>query len=324
MRGREPLVVWSLLALVTVEIAVTYARLPAFELYHVSGNGLDGGLSRAIVFLNFPAALIAIAVVAVSIEHLSGRGRVLAALAAALCVPVFWPGVVRQSNLDARWINACAAFGVFLAFVVTVTAARRPSDTRWDPVRIGLALVALVASPAWLAADLGFFLPGHVYRTAPYFVHHGHHHGMDGVLLVLSALLLSRNVPSIRVRAPRVVTAAYLALMLAYGFGNIANDFWLEQVVKRGWTTWAVPSVLEPGLTWAWGILLAGAIAAFTLWLLALGRGPELREDVGHLERAADGVGGTVDPGLALLDRLDGEDAEGDGHAGLDPGELQA
>ena len=60
---------------------------------------------------------------------------------------------------------------------------------------------------------------------------------MDGVLLVLVALLLSRTLPSIRARALRLATAAYLALMLAYGFGNVANDFWLEQVVKRGWTS---------------------------------------------------------------------------------------
>ena len=60
------------------------------------------------------------------------------------------------------------------------------------------------------------------------------------------------------------------------------------------------------------------------MWLSAAGRGAELREDVGHLEGAADGVSGAVDPGLALLDGLDGEHAEGDGHTGLDPGKLQA
>ena len=112
--------------------------------------------------------------------------------------------------------------------------------------------------------------------------------------------------------------------MFTYGVGNIANDFWGEQVVERGWTAWAVPSVLQPRLTWAWAIVVAGAIAVLALWLSAVGRRPELREDVGHLERTPDGVGGPVDPGLPLLDRLDGEHAEGNGHAGLDPGQLQA
>ena len=34
--------------------------------------------------------------------------------------------------------------------------------------------------------------------------------------------------------------------MLAYGSVNLAQDFWLEQVVKRGWTDEAIPSALRP------------------------------------------------------------------------------
>jgi hypothetical protein len=118
-------------------------------------------------------------------------------------------------------------------------------------VRIALAALALLCSPPWLAADLGFSFPG------PY-LHHGHHHGMDGVLFVLSALLLSRRASGRAVRA-------YLALMFAYGVGNIANDFWLEQVVRRGWTRWQVPSVLEPRPSPAWALVLAGAALVFAV-----------------------------------------------------------
>ncbi len=46
-------------------------------------------------------------------------------------------------------------------------------------------------------------------------------------------------------------------------------------------------------------------------------------EQVGHLERRANGVGGLLDPGLGLGDVVDGQDAERDRHPGLDPGELQ-
>jgi hypothetical protein len=271
MRGREPLVVFSLFGVVAVEIVVTYSRLPAEELYHVSGSGLDGGLGRAVVFLNFPVALVALAVIALVFERLAGRGtRVLAVVAAILCLPVFWPGVVRQSNLDVRWINVPAAIGVEVAFLLALAACRggtrRP--VRGDRVRLMLAVLALLAAPAWLAADLGFFLNGvpllgRVYETGPFYVHHGHHHGMDGVLLVWSALLLSRALPDVRSRALRLATAAYLALMLAYGFGNVANDFWIEQVVRRGWTHWQIPNVLEPRPTAAWGVILAAAIAGF-------------------------------------------------------------
>jgi hypothetical protein len=272
VRGREPLLVWLLYGLVTVEILVTYSRVPANELYHVSGSGLAGGASRALVFLNFSTALVALALIAVAYTQLPGRAlRALAVVAAFLCTPVFWPGVVSQADLDARWVNVPAAVGVALAVGLTATNRPQVSAHRGDRMRIALGLLVLLAAPAWLAADLGFFLNdvpvlGSIYETGPHFVHHGHHHGMDGVLLVLAALLLSRALPAIRARALRLVTAAYLALMLSYGVGNVANDFWLEQVVKRGWTGWAIPSVLEPGLTWAWAVLLAGAAAVWLLW----------------------------------------------------------
>jgi hypothetical protein len=251
VRGREPLAVWLLFALVTVEILVTYARVSPEELYHVTGTGLVGGVSRAIIFLNFPLALVAIAMVAVSLERLAPRARSLAVIAALLCTPVFWPGVVTQAHLDVRWVNAVPALGVFLALVVTATTARASTDSRGDRVRLALATLALVVALPWIAADLGFFFPG------PH-VHHGHHHGMDGVLLVLSALLLSRQARGTALRA-------YLSLMFAYGVGNIANDFWLEQIVGRGWTNWEVPSVLEPRLTVAWAVVLLGAAVVFSL-----------------------------------------------------------
>ena len=67
----------------------------------------------------------------------------------------------------------------------------------------------------------------------------------------------------------RRATAAYLSLMLVYGLGNIANDFWLEQIGKRGWTRWIWPSVLEPRADWPWLVLVAAAAA---LWLVWFGR----------------------------------------------------
>jgi hypothetical protein len=59
---------------------------------------------------------------------------------------------------------------------------------------------------------------------------------------------------------------AYLALMLAYAVGNLVNDDWLEQVVKRGWTTHEVPSVLTPAANWGWAAVLVGAVAVWWLW----------------------------------------------------------
>src|SRR5204863_3451278 len=127
-----------------------------------------------------------------------------------------------------------------------------------------------------LAADLGFFLNGvpvlsSLYQSGEYrhhvaglpafppAVHHGHHHGMDGILLVLSALLLSRLLREVRAGWLRSALTAYLALMFCYGVGNIANDFWIEQVVKRGWAMWEIPNVLEPRATAAWGVIVLRA-----------------------------------------------------------------
>ena len=279
----EVTLVWLLFAIVTVEIFVTYSRLPARELYHVSGSGLEGGASRALVFTNFPTALVALALLALLYERLrSGAGKALAVLAALLCAPVFWPGVVSQAHLDAKPINAVAALGVLLTLALSVTVARRNGLARrpWlrgDGARVAIALPLVLLSLPWFAADLGLFLNGvpvlgRIFQTGEYrhriaglppfppAVHHGHHHGMDGLLLVLSALLLSRALCRTR------VLAAYLALMLCYGVGNIANDFWIEQVLKRGWTTWQIPNVLEPRATIAWGVIV---LAAATLWWLA-------------------------------------------------------
>ena len=46
-------------------------------------------------------------------------------------------------------------------------------------------------------------------------------------------------------------------------------------------------------------------------------------EHVGHLERAADGLGALLDTRLGLLDVIEREKSEGDGNAGLERGELQ-
>lgn len=284
-------VVWALFAVVAVEILVTYSRLPARELYHVSGSGLTGGASRALVFLNFPLALIAIPILALLSQFLASRyARVAAAIGAVLSAAIFWPGIVKQSNLDARPVNAVAALGVLVAVLLTVVAARRlarpvrPVRQPGDRLRVVVAAVVLALAVPWIAADLGLSFEGvpvlgTLYqtgelRTQPGIpvlhpaVHPGHHHGMDGVLLVLSGLMLSRLLSSVPRGRLRGLLGAYLALVLCYGAGNIANDFWLEQVVKRGWTEWEIPSVTTPKVSIAWGVIVLSAVVLWgvTVW----------------------------------------------------------
>jgi hypothetical protein len=288
----EVAVVGLLFAIVAAEILVTYSRLPASELYHVSGSGLEGGMGRTLVFLNFPTALVAFAVLGLIYRRLPDRvAKGIAVASAALCLPVFWPGVVSQANLDAKPVNASAAVGVLLTLALCVRLAWRGGSERrpWrrsDLARAAIAAVLVVASLPWFGAELGFFLNGvpvlrSIYQSRPYLprvaglppfppaVHHGHHHGMDGLLLVLSALLLSRALTRVR------YLAAYLALMFCYGIANMANDFWTEQVFKRHWTTWQIPDVLEPRPTLAWGVIVVAAAA--TWWLARKRAGEEAR-----------------------------------------------
>ncbi len=63
-------------------------------------------------------------------------------------------------------------------------------------------------------------------------------------------------------------------MMLAYGLGNVANDGWLEQIVKRGWSDWRVPNVTTPDLSIAWGVVVLGAIIMTLLLRRADGKQP--------------------------------------------------
>ncbi|TML04436.1 MAG: hypothetical protein E6G36_06080 [Actinobacteria bacterium] len=281
---REVSLLWGLYLFVTAEVFATYSRLPAHELYHVSGNGRSGGAGRALVFLNWPVALAAFPMLAVVAAD--ARKRIvsrLAIVAAILCAAVFWPGMVGQADLDAKWANVIAATGVLLALGLTGFALRRrglgPSmRAPGDRARIVIVAVLAVVALPWLAADLGFLIGrwplfGSVYYSDEWYaafghaqahpaVHAGDHHGLVGTLQVVTALVLSRKLAAL---GPRLRTAvgAYLALLMLYGLANIANDFWLEQIVKRGVTRWEFPSLITPAVSLNWLILLVLAALAY-------------------------------------------------------------
>ena len=272
---REVLLVWGLFGLVALAIAVTYARLSTAELYNVDVEGLAGGLGRALVFLNYPTALVAIGVLLLVADRL-GRPETsaVAALAGVMCAVVAWPGVVDQADLDARPVNAIPAAGVAIAAVFTVLAlargglGRRVPWSGWDAARLALGALLVVAALPWIAADAGFSLAGPFLSDEPrpepgrpqlIAVHLGHHHGLDGTLLALTALALSRVVPQAGHRV-RPVLAFYLALMLVYGLANALQDFWLEQLVKRGTTSLELPEMTQPAFTPAWAAIVAAAV----------------------------------------------------------------
>jgi hypothetical protein len=278
----EVVTVWIFFGAVAVAMWITYARLPAEEFYNVSGEGLAAGAGRVLVFLNYSTALVAIALLAVVADRLGGRLATVAAVAAVLCAVVAWPGVVEQSDLDAKPVNALPALGVLIAVVLTGVAlarggigASRPFGGGWDVARAALAAVVVLASIPWLFAEVGAYVgdlpvlgslfmsdevvpePGHPNLRA---VHLGHHHGLDGTLLVLSALALSRVIGQVRPQLLQAALGFYVALMLVYGLAIALEDFWLEQLVKRGTTSLRLPNMTVPEASWAWAAILAAAL----------------------------------------------------------------
>ena len=283
---REVYVVWLLFGLTAVAVLVTYWRLPPSELWKVTHSGLAGGAGRAFVFVSYSAALAAIAVVAIVVDRLGDRRAVLLGIAACvLCATVAIPGVQTPNDLDAKWANLPAVLGIGIAVSLTAWAAARgraeqvETTRAGDLARLATALVVLFFATPYIAAELGFFLNGvpllgWIFQTGQLrpdpaggavhaAVHHGHHHGLDGFLLAVTALLLSRLLGGIRRHGLRAATAAYLSLMLVYGLANMANDLWTEQVVKRDWTTWQIPDVLFPSLSAAWAAIVACAVVVY-------------------------------------------------------------
>jgi hypothetical protein len=275
---RVPWEIQAVLALIVLDAAAviaTYSRFPAADLYNVSHSGIEAGFGRELVALNFPFALVGIALVGLAWPRLRGPLRLLGVAAIALCAVVYF--AVDQSNLDAKPLNAVPALGLALAvaLVFAVGVPSVPRSGRGDRVRIGLAALLCFFCAPLIAAELGFFLDGvpalgRLFETARLTtqpgvaglhpaVHHGVHHGWEASMLALTALAFSR------LPRPRVLDA-YLALMLAYGVANLVNDDWLEQVVKRGWTRDQVPSVLTPAANWGWAAVLVGAAAVWWLW----------------------------------------------------------
>ena len=284
---REVWVVWGLYGLAAAAIFATYSRVSVGDLYNVSASGRSGGAGRVVVFLNFSTALAAIALVPV-VASVARRRWVsaLATVAVVLCAAVVWPGVVDQADLDVRWVNTIAAAGVVVALVLTAAVSALegigPSTrvTR-DRLRVIAAIVLILVALPWIVAEAGFLIGkwpvfGSIYYSDEWYapfgharlhraVHVGHHHGLDGMLLVLTATLVSRTLGRID-RPLRGLLGAYLALLTVYGLANLANDFWLEQLVKRGVTNRQIPSMLVPSANLPWLVLLVLGLVTYLLF----------------------------------------------------------
>jgi hypothetical protein len=285
---------WTLLAVVATEVFVTYARLPVQELYQVRNTGAGTGGARLLAFIGFPASLVAIAVLGLVSARIHRRTAVLSALAGgALTAAIVWPGALGEAGLETQPARLLAFAGVMLSLGLTTLAERAVGlgavgREPFDRVRVVLAAILLFGALPWMAADLGFSLdrvpvlnaifqtdillrqPGQPLLPA---VHDGHHHGMDGVLLALTAMLLSRSLHFVTRPRLRLATGAYLAVVFVYGLTNAVQDFTTEQVVKRGWTTHSIPKMVVPSIRPAWAVVIVLIACVVIIWR-ARSRGP--------------------------------------------------
>jgi hypothetical protein len=260
-------------AATTVLMLATYSWVDPGETYNVEREGVEGGLSRTLVHVNYPVALAAIAIALVAMGALPRRAWLLAGPAIALCA--LTAIAVDQSDLDARWRNVPPAVGVLVIAGLTAAATRRAGAgfspaLRGDPARVAIAVFVCLLSLPWITAAAGFHVPGDVFMGEELFrteqgtleaaVHLGAHHGGWGALLLLTGLLLSRVRPA--GAALRGWLLAANAGLIAYGAVNAIQDFWLEQLWKRGSVDWKIPSAVLPGLDLMTGVWLALAVVA--------------------------------------------------------------
>jgi hypothetical protein len=279
----EALIVWALFGLTTLAVFVTYWRVPAADLYHTSGSGFGAGASRALVYLGYPVSIAAIPLAVIAAARLATRWAwLLAGAAIVLCATIGIPGVIDQADLDARPVNGLAAAGVGLALALTALALVREGVGRSSPfgradeLRVGAAIALLLIALPWIFAELGFYVSdapilGRIFLAKEITpsaggepslraVHLGSHHGMDGVLLAISALILSRVPRQLGSRAREIGLTAYLSLMLVYGLANALQDVWTEQLVKRGTVSVKIPSLIRPTASWAWAAIVLAAL----------------------------------------------------------------
>jgi len=285
---------WAPFVITTIAIAITYSRLPVSSFYHVSVDGLAGGLGRALVHLNFPVSIAAIALIGIAVMRMRRSGlvatqpalrrlTVIAGLGTLFCLVTAVPGVVDNGDLDARPINIIPALGVLIALGLTIASFRAPDRYQRMPWtirdRVGVGIVAglfLFGLP-WMLTDWGVYvgdipLLDRIYMSKQIpagetlrAVHLGHHHSVDGYYFMFVALILSRIVRRELTSRPASILRGYFGLMFSYGFLNMAEDFWLEQIVKRGWTDQELPDFLMPALSVGWALIIAGAIISWAL-----------------------------------------------------------
>ena len=260
----EALALWALYAAELAAIYRTHARLPAPPGSTVP-PGPAAGVRQAAIFLAHPCALAALPLGTVALARLSagtiGRApaqtAAIAGGAAALTLPLTRGRVPPLARALAAATGS--ALGLTLAAIRSAGIGEAAPRQQGDGARLVIGIGVLGLALPWLLADVGVYvgdlpLLGKVYLSRQRLppgargpaVHLGHHHGMDGALLAWTGLALSRQLGGVRppIREP---LSLILAFLLVYGLARTAEDFWYEQVVKRGWTGRRLPRLVVAG-----------------------------------------------------------------------------
>jgi hypothetical protein len=233
---------------------------------------------------------VAIGVLPIAVSRLERRDRLPVSLGAVATGGV--AGVALKRAGTGKSVisreDVLAAVGIGAALGATAGSAWKGGvgpvrgierhDTARAIVAAGLGANGL----PWFLADLGMYagdLPGlgRLVLSRQLLpegaswpaVHLGHHHGLDGTLLGLAALTLSRALPEVRPAVLREGLSLYLAFLLVYGTMRAVEDGWNEQVVKRGWSRRRVPLIVvrrRPVRPRLWAGMLGCAAAIHVIW----------------------------------------------------------
>lgn len=291
----EVIAVWGMLGVDAIAIYRLYARPATPPGMPRRPAGPLGGVRQLLVFCRHPASPIAVAMLPITLQRLSTRDRLPVAVGSMLVSGAIGPRVVRAARdvapvgfADAI-ASACVGGSLTMALGAVWRGGVRPIRP-WtgdgaaggsDRFRLALGTGLVLHGLPWILADAGVYvgdvpLLGRLFlsRDVPSggrgpAVHLGHHHGLDGTLVALAALALSRTLPDVRPPRVRAALSAYLAMLLVYGTMRAVEDGWHEQVVKRGWTRRRLPAVVagrRPVRPWLWVGMAGAATAVRRTW----------------------------------------------------------
>ena len=106
----------ALIVLDGIAVIATYSRFPTTELYHVHhSDTIAGGFGRELVALNFPFALVGIALVGLAWPRLHGALRAAGVVSIALCAPTgrATKRLSESTGLEAKTIHRLLRTGTF-------------------------------------------------------------------------------------------------------------------------------------------------------------------------------------------------------------------